>query len=299
MLNAYTLAFGGLLLLGGRLGDVFGRLRMFEIGLSVFTVFSLLGGLAQTPAQLVIAARTLQGVGAAMAAPSVLALLTTSAPDEAARNRALALFGAVSSAGASIGLLLGGVVTDLGSLALDAVRQRPDRRSSCSSSPAASSPRRRGIRGRFDVVGAVTATLGSVAVVHGFISAADRGWPSAATIGSFVVGAAPARPLRAHRGAGQPTRCCRSRWSATAPVVGALVLMALVVGAQFSTFFLVTQYLQLVLGFSPVATGAAFLPLSLAIFATSRVSARLVGQGRPAPDAARRHARARRPASCG
>jgi MFS family permease len=114
VLNAYTLAFGGLLLLGGRLGDVRGRLRMFEIGLTMFTMFSLLGGLAQTPTQLVLA-RALQGAGAAMAAPSVLALLTTSAPDEAARNRALALFGAVSSAGASIGLLLGGVVTDLGS----------------------------------------------------------------------------------------------------------------------------------------------------------------------------------------
>src|SRR4029079_12117667 len=98
----------------GRLGDVRGRLRMFEIGLSVFTLFSLLGGLAQTPDQLIIA-RALQGVGAAMAAPSVLALLTTSAPDEAARNRALALFGAVSSAGATIGLLVGGLVTDIGS----------------------------------------------------------------------------------------------------------------------------------------------------------------------------------------
>ena len=114
MLNAYTLAFGGLLLLGGRLGDVFGRRRMFEAGLAVFTVASLVGGLAQTPAMLVVA-RAAQGVGAALAAPGVLALLTTSAPDEAARNRALALFGAVSSGGMSIGLLLGGFLTDVGS----------------------------------------------------------------------------------------------------------------------------------------------------------------------------------------
>ena len=114
VLNAYTLAFGGLLLLGGRLGDVFGRRRTFEIGLAVFTLASLAGGLAQTPEWLV-AARGAQGVGAALAAPGVLALLTTSAPDEAARNRALALFGAVSSGGMSLGLLLGGAVTDLGS----------------------------------------------------------------------------------------------------------------------------------------------------------------------------------------
>ena len=114
VLNAYTLAFGGLLLLGGRLGDVFGRRRTFEIGLAVFTLASLAGGLAPDPEWLV-AARGAQGVGAALAAPGVLALLTTSAPDEAARNRALALFGAVSSGGMSLGLLLGGAVTDLGS----------------------------------------------------------------------------------------------------------------------------------------------------------------------------------------
>ena len=114
VLNAYTLAFGGLLLLGGRLGDVFGRRRMFELGIAVFTVASLVGGLAQTR-RMLVAGRAVQGVGAALAAPGVLALLTTSAPDEAARNRALALFGAVSSGGISIGLLLGGVVTDLGS----------------------------------------------------------------------------------------------------------------------------------------------------------------------------------------
>ena len=114
VLNAYTLAFGGLLLLGGRLGDVLGRRRMFEIGIAVFTLASVAGGLAQSPGWLV-ASRAVQGAGAAMAAPGVLALLTTSAPDEAARNRALALFGAVTSGGLSIGLILGGIVTDLGS----------------------------------------------------------------------------------------------------------------------------------------------------------------------------------------
>ena len=115
MLNAYTLAFGGLLLLGGRLGDVLGRRRMFEIGIAVFTLASLARrSRPDAPAGWSPAA-PLQGVGAAMAAPGVLALLTTSAPDEAARNRALALFGAVTSGGPSIGLILGGIVTDLGS----------------------------------------------------------------------------------------------------------------------------------------------------------------------------------------
>ena len=280
VLNAYTLAFGGLLLLGGRLGDVFGRLRIFEIGLAIFTVASLLGGLATSPAWL-IAARTLQGVGAAFAAPSVLALVTTSAPNEAARNRGLALFTAVSSAGASIGLLLGGILTDyvswhwtlfvnvpIGAVVLVLARRY-----------VTETPR---IRGRFDVVGAITATLGSVSVVHGFISAADRGWASPVTIGSFVVGVLLIALFVRTEGRVSspllPLALVRNRTRG-----GALVLMALVVGAQFSTFFLVTQYLQLVLGFSPVATGAAFLPLSLAIFATSRVSARLVAKVGPRP----------------
>lgn len=278
VLNAYTLAFGGLLLLGGRLGDVLGRLRTFEIGLGVFTLASLLGGLATDPAALV-AARTLQGVGAALAAPGVLALVTTSAPDEAARNRGLALFTAVSSAGASIGLLLGGVLTDLVSWHWTLFVNVPIgvvvlvlARRFVTETPRA--------RGRFDVVGAVTATVGSVAVVHGFISAADRGWTSPVTVASFVVGlllvAAFVATEQRVSAPLLPLGLVRHRTRA-----GALVLMALVVGAQFSTFFLVTQYLQLVLGFSPVATGLAFLPLSLAIFATSRVSARLVASVGP------------------
>ena len=110
VLNAYTLAFGGLLLLGGRLGDVFGRRRTFLVGLAVFTLGSLAGGLAPT-AGILVGARALQGVGAAIAAPSVLALLSTSAPDATARTKVLALFSAVSSAGGSIGLLLGGLLT--------------------------------------------------------------------------------------------------------------------------------------------------------------------------------------------
>src|SRR5689334_20616705 len=186
VLNAYTLAFGGLLLLGGRLGDVRGRLRLFEIGLTVFTVSSLLGGLAQTPTQLVIA-RAAQGVGAALAAPSVLALLTTSAPDEAARNRALALFGAVSSGGASIGLVLGGLLTDVGSwrwtlfinvplglAVLLLARRFVDE-----------TPRR---PGRFDLVGAATATTGAVALVWALIGTPEHGWLSARTLGGFALG---------------------------------------------------------------------------------------------------------------
>ncbi|MDP9116799.1 MAG: MFS transporter, partial [Actinomycetota bacterium] len=112
VLNAYSLAFGGLLLMGGRLGDVLGRRRVFMVGLSLFTLASFAGGFAQAPWELVTS-RALQGVGAALAAPSVLALIATNAPNEGARNRALAAFAVISSGGAALGLMLGGALTDL------------------------------------------------------------------------------------------------------------------------------------------------------------------------------------------
>jgi len=275
VVTAYTLAFGGLLLLGGRLGDVRGRLRLFEIGLALFTLASALGGLAQTPGQLV-AARAAQGVGAALAAPSVLALLTTSAPDEAARNRAFALFAAVSSGGASLGLLLGGLLTDVGSwrwtlfinvpigIAVLVLARRfvveTERRP-----------------GRFDIVGAVTATLGAVSIVWALIGTPEHGWLSARTIGGFAFGAALIAILvvterRVAHPMIQP-RLLRSRER-----IGGLAMMALVVGGQLSMFFLVVQYLQLVLGFGPMASGFAFLPLSLGIFAMSRLTPPLVAR---------------------
>jgi EmrB/QacA subfamily drug resistance transporter len=275
VLNAYTLAFGGLLMLGGRLGDVFGRRRTFEIGLAVFTVASLAGGLAQGPAWLV-AARGLQGLGAALAAPSVLALLTTSAPDEAARNRALALFGAVTSGGMSLGLLLGGAVTDLGSwrwtlfinipigIAVLALTRRV----------LEETPLR---PGRFDLLGALAATLGSVSLVWALIGAPAQGWGSARTIGGLGLGALllvvlAVTETRVAHPMIQPV-LLRSRAR-----VSGLTIIALVVGGQMSMFFLVVQYLEGELGFGPLTTGLAFLPLTLGIFTMSRVTPRLLAR---------------------
>jgi EmrB/QacA subfamily drug resistance transporter len=274
VLNAYTLAFGGLLLLGGRLGDVFGRLRVFELGLGLFTLASLAGSLAPTP-DLLVAARVVQGVGAAIAAPSVLALLMTATTDDASRNRALALFTAVSSAGGSLGLILGGALTDLGSwrwtLAINVpigiavvlfVRRFVDE--------TARRP------GRFDVVGAATATLGSVALVYAFINAPDHGWNSVGTIGGFVLAVVLLTTfIRTEQRVEHPLlRLGLLRNRARA---GGLVVMALLLGSQFPMFFLLVQYDQGVLGFGPLASGFAFLPLTLAIFGVSRISARLVG----------------------
>ena len=205
-----------------------------------------------------------------------MALLTTSAPDEAARNRALALFGAVSSGGASIGLLLGGIVTDIGSwrwtlfinvpigIAVLVLARRF----------VTETPRR---PGRFDVVGALTATLGAVAIVWSLIGTPEHGWLSVRTIGGFVTGllllAVLARTEVRHPHPLIQPHLVRNRRR-----VGALVAMALVIGANLSMFFLVVQYDERVLDLGPFATGLAFLPFSLAIFAMSRVTPWLIAR---------------------
>ncbi|MDR7312402.1 EmrB/QacA subfamily drug resistance transporter [Nocardioides luteus] len=275
VLNGYTLAFGGLLLLGGRLGDVFGRRRMFIIGLSVFTLFSLAGGLAPTD-DLLVFARALQGFGAAIAAPQVLALLTTSAKDEAGRARAIALFAAVSSSGASIGLILGGILTDIASwrwtlfinvpiglvvLALvGRLVSETDRRP-----------------GRFDVVGALTATGGAAAIVWSLIGAPEHGWASPRTIGGIAVGLLLLVALvLTERRVAHPL--LRLQLFTSHRRVAALVATLGLVGAQFSTFYLTVIYLQGVLGLGPLASGLAFLPLSLTIFTMSRIAPRIAGR---------------------
>ncbi|GGF36763.1 MFS transporter [Marmoricola endophyticus] len=281
VLNAYALAFGGLLVLGGRIGDAIGRRRAFTVGLWIFVAASALAAIAQTPADL-ITFRALQGVGAALAAPSTLALLTTSARDESGRLRALALFGAVSSGGLSLGLILGGALTDLGSWRWTMVINVPIglavlalvRRFVTETEPQ---------RGRFDVVGAITATGGAIAVVWSLIGAPEHGWTSARTIGGLVVGALLLAGLvlterRVAHPLVEPT-LLRDRNR-----VGALVAMALVVGGQLSMFYLVVQLVQGSLGFGPMASGLAFLPLSLTVLVMSRFSPRVVarfGAARP------------------
>jgi EmrB/QacA subfamily drug resistance transporter len=265
--NAYTLTFGGLLLLGARAGDLLGRRRVFLTGIAVFTIASLLGGLAPS-AGLLLAARAAQGVGAAIAAPAALALLMTTFPEGGERTRALALYSAVASGGGSIGLVLGGVLTSWVSwrwglfinvpvgfaLITLALRHLPE------------TPR---TSGHFDLVGAITSTLGMTALVYGFVRAAADGWGDSGTIASFVAGAILlAGFVSTERRAGQPItplRLFRSRERS-----GAYVARVLLVGGMFGMFFFVTQYLQGVLGFSAIQAGLAFLPMSVAMFAVAR-----------------------------
>lgn len=280
VLNAYTLAFGGLLLLGGRLGDVLGRLKIFYIGVAVFVSFSLLGGLAQTSWELVTA-RGLQGVGAVLAAPSVLALLTTNAPNDAARNRALAAFAAVSSSGGALGLILGGTLTNalswrwtlfinvpIGIVILAFVWRHVNE-----------TPRR---HGRFDFVGAITATAGAAAIVWSLIETPTNGWGSVRTIGGLALGALliaafAVTELR------HPHPLLRMGLLSDRRRVAGLVTMAANYGGMLALFFLMVQYLEGQLGYGPMQTGFAFLPMPLSIFAMSRIMPRLVARYGQAP----------------
>ena len=280
VLNAYSLAFGGLLLLGGRLGDVLGRRRVFMTGLGLFTLASFAGGFAQAPWELVTS-RALQGVGAALSAPSVLALIATNAPNEAARNRALAAFAVISSGGAALGLMLGGTLTDLVSWRWTMFLNVPIGLAVLLLVPGLVNETARR-HGRFDFVGAGSATAAAVSIVWTVISAPEHGWGSARTIGGFVLGAALLAVLavteRRH-----PHPLLRPALLRSRQRIAGLVAMAAVYGGLLATFFLTVQLLSHQFGYSPLRSGVAFLPVPLGVFTMSRLAPRLVARIGPAP----------------
>ncbi len=280
VLNAYSLAFGGLLLLGGRLGDVLGRRRVFMTGLSLFTLASLAGGLAQAPWELVIS-RALQGAGAALSAPSVLALIATNAPDEGARNRALAAFAVISSGGAALGLILGGTLTDLVSWRWTMFVNVPIGLTVLFLVPGFVNETARR-HGRFDFVGAGSATAAAVSIVWTVINAPEQGWSSARTIGGLVLGAALLVVLavteRRH-----PHPLLRPALLRSRKRIAGLVSMACVYGGMLATFFLTVQLLSHQFDYSPLRSGLAFLPVPLGVFAMSRLAPGLVARIGPAP----------------
>lgn len=270
--NAYALTFGGLLLLGARAGDILGRRRVFVFGIALFTFASMLGGLAQSPGWL-LAARALQGVGAAIAAPSTLALLTTSFREGPERTRAIALYSAVAGAGGSLGLVLGGMLTTWVSWRWGLFLNVPIGIALIWLAPR-HLPETELRPGRFDVAGALTSTLGMTAVVYGLVRAASDGWGERFTVASFSLGAALLVGfVLTERRAQQPITPLRL--FASRERSGALVARVLVVSGMFSLFFFLTQFLQGVHGYSALRAGLAFLPLTLALFAMVRVVPRL------------------------
>jgi EmrB/QacA subfamily drug resistance transporter len=280
VIDAYTLVFGGLMLVGGRTADFLGRRRMFIIGLGLFSLASLAGGLATTGAAL-IAARAAQGVGGAIASPTALSLVTTVFPEGRARNRALAAYAGATGGGGVLGLIAGGLLTELLSwrwvlfvnvilgsvLMLAARRVIPD------------TPR---TARRPSLLSALLSVVGVGALVFGFLHAASAGWRNSATVGAFataVVVLAGFAWLQARsREPLLPLRLFRNRNR-----VGSYLMGASIGAAIFSMFYFLTQFVQEILGYSPLKAGLAFLPLMVLLGATAQAGGRLISRTGPKP----------------
>ncbi|GAA2603077.1 MFS transporter [Actinomadura fulvescens] len=272
--NAYTLTFGGFLLFGGRIADLAGRRRMFVTGLALFTAASLAGGLAPTSAALV-AARAVQGLGAALVAPAALSLIMTLFEPGPERNRALGLFGAVAGAGGAAGTILGGLLTDWFGWASVLYVNVPIGVVAIGLAPLLlPEARDHAVRG-FDLIGAASITGGLALLVYTLVDANDAGWSSAQTYGLggvalaliavfFVAEARVAHPL-------VPLRIFRRRDLRGANLVAVAMTMAI-----FPMFFVMTLYLQQVLGYGPVKAGLGQLPVALAMGVGAGVGSQLV-----------------------
>jgi EmrB/QacA subfamily drug resistance transporter len=275
IVNAYALMFGGFLLLGGRAGDLVGRKKIFLAGVAVFTVASLLNGLA-TSSELLIAFRGLQGLGAALVAPAALSIVTTSFAEGPDRTKAMGVWGAIAAGGGAVGLLLGGVLTDLLSWEwiffinvpvgiaafLLSLRLVPESRDEH-------------MHRSFDLAGAVTVTGGLVSLVYAIVKATEDGWTSATTLGfgalalvllaSFVVIESRAKaPLVRLSILRVPT------------IAAANTSMFLVASGLFAMFFFASLYIQGILGYSPIEAGLAFLPFTAGIVVAAGAAQQLI-----------------------
>jgi len=274
VVNAYTLTFGGFLLLGGRMADLLGRRRMFISGLILFGVASLLGGLAQSDAWL-IAARAAQGLGAALISPAALSIVTTTFAEGAERNRALGVWGAVAGAGGAAGVLLGGVLTEYLGWEWVLLVNTPITFVAAFFAPRLLVESRDERESSFDIPGALSVTAGLALLVYGLVNAAQAGWESGETLGilacalallvAFVaIESRTKHPL-------MPFSIFRLRTLRGANIVGLLVGMSL-----FSMFFFISLYLQQVLGYEPLKAGLAYLPLAVLIVVSAGGASQLV-----------------------
>ncbi|MFF3466254.1 MFS transporter [Streptomyces sp. NPDC001984] len=280
VITAYTLAFGGLLLLGGRIADLVGRKRTFIIGLVGFAAASALGG-AATGSGMLFGARALQGVFAAVLAPAALSLLTTTFTDPRERGKAFGIYGALAGSGSAIGFIVGGLLTEYLNWRWCLYVNVPIAIVAVFGAFALLHDRPRAGGARLDVPGVLLGCGGLVAIVYGFSEAEPRGWSDPLVLALFAGGA-----------------CLLAAfvwWQTRAPVpllplhivkdrnrAGCFLTMALAVIGMFGLFLFMTYYLQVILGYSPLRTGLAFLPLTAAIIVGStQISARLLQRVAP------------------
>ncbi|HEV7191570.1 MAG TPA: MFS transporter, partial [Jatrophihabitantaceae bacterium] len=280
-LNAYALAFGGLLLLGGRMGDILGRRRMFILGLSLFTLGSFLAGIAPSFG-LLLAGRAVQGVGGAIASPTALSLITTEFEEGEARTRAIAVYAAVSGAGAALGLLLGGILTNYLSWRWVLFVNVPIGIVLMGGAALYLHESER-LRGKFDFIGAALSVAGLVATVYGFIHVAHDGWNNTQTYAVFTAAVVllvgfvyfEARIAKAPM---MPMRIFENRNRA-----GTYLIMLVVGAAMFGMFYFITFFVQGVREYGPLKTGFAFLPVAFVIGIVSQINARLMPKFGPKP----------------
>jgi EmrB/QacA subfamily drug resistance transporter len=275
IVNSYTLLFGGFLLLGGRAADLIGRRTVFMAGVVVFSAASLANALATTGTVLIIA-RGVQGLGAALVSPAALSVITTTFSEGEERTKAMGVWGAIAGAGGAVGLLMGGILTDLLSwewiflvnvpigigTAIAATRFVPNSRDLVT-------------HRRFDLAGAVTVTAGLVLLVYAIVKAQEKGWGSLHTIGlSAVAVALLAGFFAIERRSPAPLvrlSILRVRTLATANLV-----LFVVAGGLFGMFFFASLYVQRILGYSPLEAGFAFLPVALGIVAGAAISQQVI-----------------------
>jgi EmrB/QacA subfamily drug resistance transporter len=275
VVNAYTLTFGGFLLLGGRMADLLGRRRMFMLGLVVFSLASFAGGIAQSEGWL-IAARAVQGLGAAIVSPAALSIITTTFAEGSERNRALGIWGAVAGAGGAAGVLLGGILTSGLSWRWVLFVNVPIGIIAAALAPRTLLESRREEAGHsFDIPGAVTVTAGLALLVYAVVEAVNVGWGASRTIlclaGAAVLLIAFVAIEMRQSDPLMPFSIFRLRTLRGANIVGLLIGMSL-----FSMFFFISLYLQDVLGYSPIKTGVAYLPLAVGIILSAGGASQLV-----------------------
>jgi EmrB/QacA subfamily drug resistance transporter len=275
VINAYTLVFGGFLLLGGRAGDLLGRKRLFLTGVAVFTLASLLNGLAQS-SEVLIAARALQGLGAALVSPAALSIITTTFADGPERTKALGVWGGIAAGGGAFGLLLGGILTDaltwqwiflvnvpIGILtAVATLRWVPD-------------SRMENVPRRFDLGGAISVTAGLIILVYAIVKAQQWGWGSGRMLGLTAVALALLGTFLFIELRSQAPLVRLSLFKIRS-LAAANAVMLVIAGGLFSMFFFATIYLQRVLGFSALDAGLGFLPVSFGIGIGAGLSQQLI-----------------------
>ncbi|MFB6659749.1 MFS transporter [[Kitasatospora] papulosa] len=274
VVNAYSIAFAGFMLLGGRAADIYGRKRMFLTGIGLFTVASLAGGFAQEGWQL-LAARAGQGLGAAVLSPATLTILTAAVPEGPARTRAIGTWMAVGAGGGAAGGLIGGVLTDTLSWRWVLLINVPIGALVIVGAAVWLAEGAAGDRRRMDLLGAVLVTAGLATTAYGIVQTEAEGWTAAATLvpllgglallGLFVLvearAAAPLMPLRV---------------LGVRAVSAANVSMLLLGSATFGMWYFMTVYAQNILGYTPLQAGLALLPASVAVFAASKAAPRIM-----------------------